>query len=101
MQPYLYTVVEQEKLHEMLEAFYACLDLPIQVIPIFFLLSGHLFIKGCIQIIGIHVIAPPHAVLVSCLYCGASPDASGCPAPKSVCFWQQQPLRAPVPFRRC
>ena len=32
MQPYLYTVVEQEKLHEMLEAFYACLDLPIQVI---------------------------------------------------------------------
>lgn len=32
MQPYLYTVVEKEHLHEMLEAFYACLDLPIQVI---------------------------------------------------------------------
>lgn len=32
MQPYLYTVVEKEKLHEMLEAFYDCLDLPIQVI---------------------------------------------------------------------
>lgn len=32
MQPYLYTVVEKEKLHEMLEAFYACLKLPIQVI---------------------------------------------------------------------
>ena len=75
--------------------------LAFQPVPIFFLLSGHLFIKGRIQIIGIHVIAPPQAVLVSCLYCGASPGASGCPAPKSVCFWQQQPRRVPVPFRRC
>ena len=75
--------------------------LAFQPVPIFFLLSGHLFIKGRIQIIGIHVIAPPHAVLVSCLYCGASPGASGCPAPKAVCFWQQQPRRVPVPFHRC
>ena len=61
--------------------------LAFQPVPIFFLLSGHLFIKGCIQIIGIHVIAPPHAVLVSCLYCGPAPGVSDDPAPKAVCFW--------------
>ena len=28
-----------------------------------------------------------NAVLVSCLYCGASPDVSDDPAPKAVRFW--------------
>ncbi|PHV69668.1 AraC family transcriptional regulator [Sporanaerobium hydrogeniformans] len=32
MKPYLYTIVEKKKLREMLEAFEACLNLPIQVI---------------------------------------------------------------------
>ena len=75
--------------------------LAFQPVPVFILLSSHLFIKSCIQIVGIHVIAPPHAVLVSCRYCGAAPGVSDDPAPKAVRFWQQQPQRVPVPFRRC
>ena len=75
--------------------------LAFQPIPVFVLLSSHLFIKGCIQIVGIHVIAPPHAVLISCRYCGAAPGVSDGPISKAVCFWQRQLHRVPVPFRRC
>lgn len=32
MQPYLYTIIDQDKTNEMLTAFHACTDLPIQVI---------------------------------------------------------------------
>ena len=32
MTPYLYTIVEKQQLSDMLKAFYACVDLPIQVI---------------------------------------------------------------------
>lgn len=31
-QPYLYTIVSADTLHQMLEAFYACMNLPIQVL---------------------------------------------------------------------
>ena len=75
--------------------------LAFQPVPEFVLLSSHLFIKSRIQIVGIHVIAPPHAVLVSYLYCGAAPGVSDGPIPKAVCFWQRQLHRVPVPFRRC
>ena len=75
--------------------------LAFQPVPELILFGSHLFIKGCIQIVSIHVIAPPHAVLVSCLYCGVAPGVLGYPAPKSVCFWQQQTLCVPAPFRRC
>lgn len=32
MKPYLYTIVEKQRLSDMLKAFYSCVDLPIQVI---------------------------------------------------------------------
>ena len=32
MQPALYSIIEKQKLHEMLETFYQCLQLPIQVL---------------------------------------------------------------------
>ena len=75
--------------------------LAFQPVPELVLFGSHLFIKGCIQIVSIHVIAPPHAVLVSCLYCGVAPGVLGYPAPKAVCFWQQQTRCVPAPFRRC
>ena len=32
MQPLLYTIIEKRRLHEMLETFYQCISLPIQVL---------------------------------------------------------------------
>ena len=32
MVPYLYTIVEKQRLSDMLKAFYSCVELPIQVI---------------------------------------------------------------------
>lgn len=32
MQPLLYTIIEKHRLHEMLETFYKCIDLPVQVL---------------------------------------------------------------------
>ena len=64
--------------------------LAFQPVPVFVLFSGHLFIKGCIQIVGIHVIAPPHVVSVSFQGYGVAPGASSCPAPKAVRSWQPQ-----------
>ena len=32
MQPLLYNIIEKRKLHELLETFYQCINLPIQVL---------------------------------------------------------------------
>ena len=32
MKPYLYTIIEKERLAEMLDTFYHCMDIPIQVL---------------------------------------------------------------------
>src|SRR5699024_5060809 len=67
-----------------------CRGLAFQPVPVFVLFSGHLLIEGRIQIVGIHVIAPPHAVSVSFRGCGAAPDASSCPAPRAVRSWRSR-----------
>lgn len=32
MQPLLYSIIKKESLHELLETFYQCINLPVQVI---------------------------------------------------------------------
>ena len=75
--------------------------LAFQPVPVFVLFSGHLLIKGRIQIVGIHVIAPPHVVSVSFQGYGVAPGASSCPAPKAVRSWQPQFPAGHGPCRQC
>ena len=62
-------------------------------------ISRHLFIKGCIQIVGFHIIAPPvRAVWVSFQICGAALGVSSCPVPKDAHAW---PSRSPGLYALC
>ena len=75
--------------------------LAFQPVPVFFLLSGHLFIESRIQIIGFHVIVPPRVVLVSFQGCGAAQGVSGCPAPRAAHSWQPRFQAGRDPCRQC
>src|SRR5699024_4918134 len=67
-----------------------CRGLAEKPVPVFVLFSGHLLIEGRIQIVGIHVIAPPRVVSVSFRGFGAAPGGLGYPAPRAVRSWRSR-----------